>query len=108
MRLTINKSWDGCMTQWDWMIRRLKKDDTLDVENLKNEWCEKNGYEVGANSFFCEYAATHGVKSDECNCPAKKIDKYFNCLDKEYNYEHHPFKFYKKLQQLNRIRLKGK
>jgi hypothetical protein len=110
MRLTTNKSWELCLKQWGWIIRQLKKDGTLDVEDLKEEWCKANGYEeLDSNCFFCEYARQHRENVLlPCGCPAKKIDKKFDCLGTDYHYTMNPFAFYKKLKQLNRIRLKGK
>jgi hypothetical protein len=105
------------MTQWDWMIEQREKGDNRHIDVLKEEWCEKNGYEkkLVYDCFFCEYSRQHGADPRsysttiglDCNCPAKKIDEEFRCTEGEYHYARNPLAFYKKLKQLNRIRLKG-
>ncbi|MCJ7776850.1 MAG: hypothetical protein MUP16_00830 [Sedimentisphaerales bacterium] len=104
-KLTLNQTWVLCLRMWKWIARVWIKGD--DVNKLKKEWWEKHGFSVShlssGNCFFCNSA---GYKSsDDCvRCPGKKIDKDFDCMCEEYDYEEKPKAFYAKLLRLDKIR----
>ena len=110
MKLTLSKSWELCVDgQWKWIVKQIRAG-ARDVWGLKRQWLRENGIdssEVSNHCFFCEY--TSNFKHDDCRlCPGCKIDKSFSCMDKKYNFEKKPLKFYAKLRALNKIRLEKK
>jgi hypothetical protein len=124
-RLTLDQTWDECLAMWEWISRKCKGKSrewcSRNEYKLKREWLESHGFasETGKESkspaptndcFFCEYDNKRPdvFIDDSCCCPAKKIDKSFDCMDKEYNYSYHPRQFYAKLKELNAIRLAKK
>ena len=112
-RLTINGTWENCLAMWKWISRQClgKGVDwcTENVNLLKKRWLFENGFTVGDmenNCFFCEYDT---IRRDSCqDCPIKRIEKAFHCVDSARNYETHPRKFYAELRRLNKIRLAKK
>ena len=117
MKLTLKQAWELCLKQWDWIIKQLKKEGYVDSTNikwwevveLKSEWCEANGFAVYIKDdcFFCRYAEEHPTNIAFCNCPAKKIDKDFDCMDfMGTSYSNNPFKFYAEIKRLHKLYLK--
>lgn len=107
LTLTLNKSWRLCLKHWRAIIKEWRKTHT-DIATLKDEWLKKNDYEDKINNdcFFCHYDAQFGFGNDCSNCPARKIDKFFNCGHNSYHWSRNPEEFYKKLRALNRKRKK--
>lgn len=105
MRLTLNKSWELCLKQWAWIAKQIRAGDDRYINTIKEAWLKEKGFKnIYADCFFCEY--TYPSKSG-CNvCPGRKIDKTFDCENIEYDYENKPLKFYAKLKELNRKRMK--
>ena len=109
-RLTLDQAWDLCMKQWKWIIWHWRRDNALNIRNLKEAWCENNGYDIrgygefsvdGGGCFFCEYDAQN---RDECqSCPAKLVDGGFGCQETGRSWEYEPEAFYKKLRELHKI-----
>lgn len=118
MKLSLEKTWTECLRMWEDIaaeIRKLIKKGAenidYDVEELKYDWLEQDGYEpdnIQAQCFFCDYQRKHaktGFEHVYCSrCPAKKIDKNFCCDNDDYDYQNNPLAFYAKLVELNRIR----
>ena len=107
-RLNLNETWVLCLKMWKWVIKEFEAGNPKNVDDLKEEWCEKNGFatvEIKYHCFFCEYDRRG---ENECDfCPAKKIDKMFDCKGcSKYHYFDYPRKFYKTIFQLNKLRLK--
>ena len=113
MKLSLDKTWTECLRMLKWISRKSLT--TSDVSDLKEQYLEQTKYENKItihDCFFCNYALNHCKDKDNdrlCNlCPALKYDKDFHCMDILYDYSRHPRKFYKKLKELNKIRLAGK
>lgn len=106
-KLTLDETWDLCLKMFKWISRQQG-----DVGELKSQWLRKHGFvpaSIDSNCFFCEYHHTHKRKDwGKCNCPARKIDKDFDCKSAKYDYTTKPRAFYKKLVALNKIRLAKK
>ena len=103
-KLTLEETWTECMRMWRWIAKKIRKDDTYDVNDLKITWLEKHGYrdeDIISDCFFCEYAEYNGKCT---SCPGGKVDESFNCENLEYHWQAEPLKFYEKLKELNRIR----
>lgn len=116
-QLNLDETWQLCLKMWKWIIKEFpklpdpfhEKDIIETINDLKDEWCVKNGFEgkVDNSCFFCEYGCQHAP--NVCgHCPAVKIDPEFDCMNTYYDYSKYPVAFYKKLKQLNKIRLKKK
>lgn len=107
--LTLSETWKLCLSMWRWIAKQVRAGRT-DVTSLKNEWIEKKGFgseKILHHCFFCHYTAEDFEFSEDCNqCPARKIDPYFDCCGGKYYYRPHPIAFYNKLVSLNRKRLK--
>lgn len=108
-RLTLDKTWELCLKQRRWIAKEVKigRNSIGETIDLKDEWLEKHDFKnVSENCFFCDYA----YKRAGCrpSCPGKKIDKSFDCDNRDYHYAAEPLAFYKKLVQLNKIRLAKK
>ena len=110
-RLTVNKTWENCLAMWKWISRKCLKIDWPDVDRLKVEWLEANGYPdadiIHHHCFFCQHCQSGNHDGVECRCPAKKIDKDFYCFAVQHSYSGRPRDFYNELKRLNKIRLKG-
>ena len=106
-RLTLDQTWVLCLKMWKWIAKEVRAGNSTNVDALKKEWCEKNGFaaiEIKYCCFFCEYDRRGICECDRC--PARKIDKAFKCyVDSSYHYLEFPLKFYKTICQLNKIRL---
>ncbi len=119
-RLTLDETWVLCLKMWKWIARQvraaIKAGKTWSVIELKNEWLSNHGLacnNIEHDCFFCEYARKRNpykeIRGAGCNlCPAKKIVKDFQCVDYLYDYENNPIAFYKRIFQLNKIRLAKK
>ena len=120
-RMNLEDTWKLCLSMWRWIAKEWKSGNKQSTAILKKQWIEKHGYisEVGnwtpsfaADCFFCDYAWKYSNDEsfpDYCRlCPAKKIDKGFQCQSSDYNYDNKPIAFYNKLRSLNRKRLKNK
>ena len=105
-KLTLNQTWTLCLRMWKWIASVWKEGD--DVDTLKDQWLEENGFETIIQScFFCDWAnrGYDELRFSRCvDCPGKKVDKAFNCLDITYHYYEDPKAFYAELLRLNRIR----
>ncbi len=110
-RLTLDETWVFCLKMWKWIAKeaRAGKDDR--IESLKREWLNKNGFSdihVWGTCFFCEYSVRR-TNPNTCRlCPAKRVNKVFSCYDEKYCWQTSPLKFYKKLCELNKLRLAKK
>ena len=100
--MTLAKTWQNCLRMWRWVVEEWKKDNDIDVDELKEMWLEENDSDTSlkADCYFCERAGTSCDK-----CPGKLVSKSFDCQYKKYHYLWHPDKFLKKLEQLNKKRL---
>jgi len=115
-KMTLDETWDKCLRMWKWIAKEEKrKGNRILVDALKQSWLLNHGYQtkdIEADCFFCEYCRTHESKNSDSTrcvlCPGKKVDKSFHCASIRYHYAHRPIAFYKKICELNRIRLKGK
>ena len=123
--LTLDMAWDLCLEQWDWIKAEIEAGSKLskaltwlllflssdvDVEGLKGQWCEENGFEgVHGDCFFCEYVNQQpriDFDSPRCdNCPGRLVDPEFYCEQSEYHYYYKPLAFHAELMRLNKIRL---
>ena len=122
-RLTVDQTWEQCLKMWKWISRQCKGKDTnwceTHIDYLKEEWLEKNGIkynEISQDCFLCDRTTPKGDDWYECRkCPAKKIDRAFNCCEPDgFDDEDgaffalYPRLFYAKLKELNKIRLAKK
>lgn len=115
-KLTLDKTWELSLEMWKWIageVRKAKRQHKRKpkVGFLKAKWLKQHYAEewISADCFFCEVNDQHarGINNG-CFCPARKIDKEFECMDTKHDYSKHPIAFYKKLVQLNKIRLTKK
>jgi len=103
---------------WKGIAAKKKKGSEEEVGELKGIWLEEHGFEdieIKANCFFCEYASQQceygsqqkrDVGPKRCQfCPAKLVDKEFDCFCETYHYHRKPIAFYNKLLELNKKRL---
>ena len=115
-KLTLDETWRLCLSMWRWIIKKLRINPELDIEELKDEWLEKHYPQIDLMSscFFCEYDYQRRLKSKakrfwDCPfCPMRIVDKSlkaFCCLNTDFWYEKKPIAFYNKLVSLNRKRL---
>ena len=105
-RLTLDETWVLCLKMWKWIAKEVKNGRS-DISNLKAGWLEQNNLKgVLDDCFFCEYTEK---RNKDCDiCPAVKIDKDFHCSHIEYDFYIKPIAFYKKLCELNKLRLAKK
>ena len=114
-KLTLDQTWKLCVDgMWKWIAKQRRKDNSLDVSELKVEWRRKHfpNEFVKHACFFCEYNQQQG--GNRCSeCPARKIDSKlgeFWCEkgmgeSKGLYWLDRPVLFYNKLVFLNRKRL---
>lgn len=110
-RLNLDETWNWCIRLWRSVARRKRAGDKRSVEALKEEWIEKHwqGESPDYDCFFCEYDLCYKYKGERCGkCPARLVDRQFNCEDEDYDYKYYPIAFYNKLVSLNRKRLRKK
>lgn len=109
MRFNLEETWKNCLTMWGWIARRKRAEDERCVEDLKAEWLKKHGFrpegkDLNADCFFCEYIVYH---TGDCTlCPGCQVDENFFCTNDDYDYGYEPIKFYEKLVELNKKRLR--
>lgn len=111
-RLPLDQTWTECLKMWRWVVRQVKaakaKGKGWNVQDLKTEWMEKQGYrplEIKNDCFFCE----HDGRKGNCSlCPGRKIDKTFYCSHWDYSWEFRPTAFLARVNRLNKIRLAKK
>ncbi len=114
-KLSLEKTWTECLRMWKWITKHLPEDTFWGIEDAKDNWLEENGYMLRADRphcgcFFCEYKQ-HFAIDGHCpcsHCPAKLVDKKFDCQNSTYSYDQNPKKFYAELLRLNKMRLKKK
>jgi hypothetical protein len=109
-RLTINETWEQCLAMWKWISRQClgksKEWCVSNVNRLKIEWMAYNKIQgIHVHCFFCHNRSGGRTNGINCGCPAKKIDKSFNCVTSAYHYMNYPREFYAELKRLNKIRL---
>ena len=102
-KFNLNETWRFCLQLWRWVAKQVRAGRT-DVEILKKEWLKEHDFDdVWSNCFFCEYRKARHCGCDLC--PARKVDKAFDCLDSDYHYIYNPVKFFNRLVKLNNIRV---
>ena len=98
-KLTLDKTWEQCLIMWQWIVRQPCP---RDISWLKQKWLKKYGFnDICCDCFFCEH---DNHRTCTC-CPGYKVDKNFNCGNKEYDYHSKPAAFLRKLNELNKKRL---
>ena len=106
--MTLNKTWKECLRTWKWIAEVVKRGSTNCGKNCvcvqKEKWLKENGYdsnEIENNCFFCHYS-----DDSSCGeCPGRLVDTSFACLFGKTEHHAHPKAFYRKLVELNKIRL---
>ncbi len=110
-RMTLKQARDFCLSQWRWIVKRMKAGDRRGAVHLKHRWMLGRGVENGevdCQCFYCEYADQKSPGVRNCKyCPGRKIDPGFACQNEEYHYQRKPEKFYKELLRLKRIEVKN-
>ncbi len=108
-KLNLDETWRLCLQMWKWIARERRKNQRTDIGTLKRQWLREHGIEsIRFSCFFCEYGQRF-VNSSLCQkCPAKMVDKNFNCEKdgRYYHWSERPVAFYNKLVQLNKRRKK--
>ncbi|MHC4397755.1 MAG: hypothetical protein ACYS1A_19090 [Planctomycetota bacterium] len=112
-RLTLDETWKKCLSMWRWIAKQKRKGCATPVWWLKTQWMEEHGYEdeeIEENCFFCDYAnhRQEDCEEDCDSCPARMVEKDFNCQDEVHHWARNPIVFYNKLVLLNRKRLAKK
>jgi hypothetical protein len=105
--LSLNMIWELCIEMWEYVVEQMNTPwNTFSVDHYKAKWIKNHGFKgksVNNCCFFCQY---DGYYRDNCqNCPAKLVNKEFNCCGQLYHYEQHPTKFLAEVKRLNKIRL---
>jgi hypothetical protein len=98
---------------WKWISRRCKGEGVGWCENevggLKVKWLASHGIKEGEINQDCFFCHKSGANVYICSqCPAKKIDPSFNCIESIYTFDEYPRLFYAELKRLNKIRLAKK
>ena len=44
-KLTLNQTWVLCLKMWKWIAEQVKAGNEDDIEDLKEQWLKKNGWE---------------------------------------------------------------
>ena len=108
--MNLDETWELCLKMWKWIAKNSKG---YDVTGLKSQWIEDSEFCENPpvdNCFFCEYNKKRGGgirDGEDCHlCPGKRVDKSFNCMERDICYDTYPDKFYKKLKELNKKRTK--
>ncbi len=103
--LSLEETWTECLRMWKWIVKRKKAGDPRTVGILKIDWIRKSRHGViYASCFFCQFSSPYSCKE----CPGKNVSRAFSCCHRDYHYEIHPTKFYKKLVELNKKRKQDK
>lgn len=114
---TLEETWEYCVEMWAWIneqpFRAGEEISSCDVYSYKREWLKDNNFdwtEIANECFFCQKAAEEAGNDSYSNlcvyCPATEIDPSFNCHNSCYHWRLKPHKFYKKVLELNKKRLK--
>ena len=105
-KLTLEQTWTLCLQMWKWIAGQIRKDPDISVWRLKAKWLSKHDWGVSmyCDCFFCDWAGGNRGFPSCPRCPARKIDKDFDCEDTDYDYSLNPIEFYKKLVALNKKR----
>lgn len=120
-QITLDESWEECLKQWDWIIKKLiEKGLTNDeefiefdtsymtVEDLKKTYLTEHHIInlVRNECFFCEYAGQQNeyIINSCYYCPMAKVDTLASCSSFDQDYAVKPFRFYKMIKRLNKIR----
>lgn len=108
--MNIDEVWDETEVMW----KGSPADG--DVHGYKRTWCRNNNYSLIHSCFFCDWAAKQtGLKTaplsdsfgSACKaCPGRDVDPKFNCSTTSYEWSNQPRKFYAKIKQLNKERLR--
>ena len=106
----LDVCFDECELMWKWIseqyVKMVGHKNAQEVEKLKRQWLEDNGYGDGLlvhSCFFCEYAAQ--PNGHICShCPGRTVDESFLCYNPFYQYNYYPVKFYEKIKDMNRRR----
>lgn len=102
MEKTLDEIWDSCLKLWKYIANSKKR---INVSTLKKEWFVKNdlqNIDIMNYCYFCEYS-----EGDCGKCPAVLVDSTFDCMCDEYSCFYERKKFYAKLKELNKKRLKN-
>jgi len=105
-RITLDEAWKLCLDQWtNGVIKKIEAGTKKDIEELKEEWCEDNGYRfVKHDCFFCEYGHQHQSAGDDCAfCPGRLVDPEFQCTKPKYYWEKNPLAFHAEIERLYKI-----
>ena len=111
-KLTLDETWKYCLAMYKWIARQcellLSAPTVISIGRLKCKWLEEHGFSnIEFDCFFCDYRVEKH-RMDCRACPGKKVDRNFSCIDSLYSYYGQPTLFYKKLLELNKIRLAKK
>ena len=113
-RLTLDETWVLCLKMWKWTDEQIEEHgiDYAEENNLKRLWLKKQRFRrnIVLNCFFCDYACKQGGFLNDLgncpSCPGRLVRPNFHCEKREsYRWDEKPRKFYKKLVELNKIRL---
>ena len=104
-KLSLDETWKNCLKMWRWIAKEKKANSRLWVNVLKRKWLLRHNFSgpIRSHCFFCEYAV-----QDCIQCPARKIDRDFWCMNSEYHHRRRPADFLREITCLNKIRLAKK
>ena len=118
--MTIDKIWENCIAQWEWIVGEIEKGSTKYVDILKCEWRTENfpGEYIQQHCFFCHEVnwTNRGQEYDAgttrwlvCkSCPGAIVDEHCYCMNQEYHFLEKPKEFLAELLRLDKIRRKTK
>ncbi len=92
----LDKCWINCLQMTKWLSEQ--EGDTVE---LKRQYTKAHGLTLYADDFFCEFSKLENSCSD---CPAVRIDRSFDCFNKQYHWEYYRKKYYRKLLELDKKR----
>lgn len=109
--LTLDNIWVLCLNLWKWCVEQMDEGEQYgkpkSISLLKTQWVFEHKYNylpLDNDCFFCWYDTQSDIGN--CyNCPGVLIDPEFNCTNYKYHYRHEPKLFYKKIVELNQLRL---
>jgi len=104
----IDMIWYNCRRMWKWVSEHRNE---AHVNTLKRKWLQEHGFKrhMHGGCFFCDAASSFTTKKINCkNCPGKKVDPKFRCMDNAYHYENKSKEFYEKIVELDNLRLARK
>lgn len=103
--LTLNRTWELCLTMWKWIVEQLNAGSRLPIWRLKRAWLAEFGKGKVPEGFcyFCEYNIRHN--GGDCTiCPIKLISRNLGCGYKGFSWNFEPRKFYARLLRLDKRR----